>query len=274
MNSDMNSNMNSEKTQCYMVQLQIDSFLDNELESTQLQAFTGHLQACPACARELRFAQALHDRLLDLPQPDCAERVLRPVYQLCEQTAPAVPGVPGVKHSKDNGTTNGIGNAPFWSGLMAWLQAAPAGLRLAAPLALSAAVVVMVAVPLLRPAFEPAAPSAIPTPPPRSVATVPGLNPVPNSARPMPVAWPLADNGAVYNDYTDEEIRQALRDLNTAINTLNQVVSERTDTLSGSRYLLPPLQGTFDASLRRISDDSGNGPGNRRRRPLQENGPI
>ncbi len=77
----MNSNSDS---QCYFVQLQIDSYLDGELGSTQKDSFMAHVQACQDCARELHFAQTLHDAVLELPLLDCEESALEPIHRLTE----------------------------------------------------------------------------------------------------------------------------------------------------------------------------------------------
>ena len=261
----------SNESQCYPIRLQIDGFLDDELKPLQREAFISHIQGCAACSRELQFAQTLHDRLLDMPQPDCDERVLKPVYRLCENIS-------------ENPSAEDA--APLRLRFSAWLAAAPLSLRMAAPAALAVlvlAVGVTIGVTLLP--SNPLSPWSAPVPV-AGTATEPAFTPSPvstpvpvpapapnqpwaNDGRPMTFTQWLVSNGArPYNgQYTDEEIRQALQDLHTAIEYLNQAVSERTDTIVGSRYLMPPLQDTFNASLRRISDDEAN-------RPLQDDGPI
>ena len=70
--------MSAETTQsrCYAVQLQIDTFLDGDLADSPAQGFIEHVGSCAACARELRFAQHLHDRVLDMPMLDLSDAVV------------------------------------------------------------------------------------------------------------------------------------------------------------------------------------------------------
>ncbi|MGI9250664.1 MAG: zf-HC2 domain-containing protein [Pseudohongiellaceae bacterium] len=122
----------SNESQCHFIQLQIDDFLDGELKSAQREAFTGHVQGCAVCTGALRFARTMHDALLDMPELDCEERALKPVYQLCE-AAPEPERAP---------TTSA------WQDLMAWLAAAPLSLRVATPLMLAAVLAVVVLFPI------------------------------------------------------------------------------------------------------------------------------
>jgi len=75
----MAKNSNS---QCYFVQLQIDSFLDGDLGPQQRDEFQTHVHQCSACAQEFKYAQTLHDFILDMPQVDCDDRVLEPIHRL------------------------------------------------------------------------------------------------------------------------------------------------------------------------------------------------
>jgi hypothetical protein len=70
--------MSAETTQsrCYAVQLQIDTFLDGDLTGAPAQGFIEHVGSCAACARELRFAQHLHERVLDMPMLDLNDAVV------------------------------------------------------------------------------------------------------------------------------------------------------------------------------------------------------
>lgn len=61
------------QSRCYAVELQIDTFLDGELTGEPAQGFIEHVGSCAACARELRFAQYLHERVLDMPMLDCSD---------------------------------------------------------------------------------------------------------------------------------------------------------------------------------------------------------
>ncbi len=76
---------NSE-SQCYFIQLQIDSYLDADLSETQRTVFMSHVQGCAACAKEFHFAQAVQDAVLEFPQVDCEDSVLEPVYRLTKNT--------------------------------------------------------------------------------------------------------------------------------------------------------------------------------------------
>ena len=102
----------SNNSQCYFVQLQVDSFLDGELPDSQQQVFLGHVQSCSGCAAELQFARNLHDAVLDLPLLDCPDSVLEPAYRISSQAD----------------------SAESWiSVLWNWLAASPLAFRLAAP---------------------------------------------------------------------------------------------------------------------------------------------
>ena len=109
----------SSNSQCYFIQLQIDSFLDGELGSAQKQDFTTHVNTCAACAQELHFAQTLHDRVGDLPKVDCDDSVLEPVYRIT-RNAPA---------TSDGGIS-------LRGEFVQWLYATPTLLRVAVPTAM------------------------------------------------------------------------------------------------------------------------------------------
>ena len=64
------------QSRCYAIQLQIDSFLDGDLVGVPAQSFLDHIGSCADCAKELRFAQHLHERVLDLPMLDCDDAVI------------------------------------------------------------------------------------------------------------------------------------------------------------------------------------------------------
>ncbi len=103
----------SNNSQCYFVQLQVDSFLDGELPDSQQQVFLGHVQACSGCAAELQFARNLHDAVLDLPLLDCSDSALEPAYRISSQ--------------------GGSAEESWVSALWNWLAASPLAFRLAAP---------------------------------------------------------------------------------------------------------------------------------------------
>lgn len=119
----------SPDSQCYFVQLQIDSFLDGELVVAQLEVFMGHVHSCAACAKELHFARNLHDAVMDLPMMDCSDLALEPAHRISQherQPEPLPMRSPG----------------SFWQPVNDWLSAMPLSLRFAVP-ALAFAVVVM-----------------------------------------------------------------------------------------------------------------------------------
>jgi hypothetical protein len=190
-------------SQCYFVQLQVDSFLDGELPNPQQQVFLGHVQSCAPCAAELHFARSLHDAVLDLPLLDFPDTVLEPAYRIASASAPS---------------------EPWWSAVWGWLQAAPLSFRFAAP---GFAAVLLVVV--LNIDFNPDAP-----------------------------APQIAVEEA--QQYSLEEIQQALKDLNLAIDYLNEV-SQRTEVMIGERFLLTPLQESINASFDRARSSNSNSAG-------------
>ncbi|NKB32308.1 MAG: hypothetical protein GKR91_04350 [Pseudomonadales bacterium] len=110
---------NSE-SQCYFVQLQIDSFIDGELSQAQQEVFTSHVHGCEDCGRELHYAQTVHDTVLDLPAIDCDENVLEPIDRLV-----------------NNGHTvqSPRVSSSLWTQLQDWIVGAPIFVRYALPVA-------------------------------------------------------------------------------------------------------------------------------------------
>lgn len=108
---------NSE-SQCYFIQLQIDSFVDGELSSAQREVFMSHVHTCEDCGRELQYAQTVHDAILDLPVINCDENVLEPIHRLVnnghESAAPAR-------------------SSSLWTALGDWLGSASMFVRYAMP---------------------------------------------------------------------------------------------------------------------------------------------
>jgi hypothetical protein len=196
----------AKESQCYFVQLQIDSFLDADLTSQQQDVFMAHIHDCSACAAELQFARQLHDSVLDLPLLECPETVLEPVHRLGNSQQPA----------------------NRWSALWTALEQLPMVVRYGLPAA--AAVVLTL---LLAPQFSegPAGSAELASQPPQE-------------------------------SYSQEDVVMALRDLNTAINYLNEV-SERTETMVGNRFVITPLRESLNASFERIQEEDealNNGP--------------
>lgn len=190
----------NQDSQCYFVQLQIDSYLDGELGDSQQDIFMAHIHACQDCASELNFARRVHDTLLDLPVLECPDTALEPIDRLGGDQRPAV---------------------SWWSGLSDWLQDLPVAVRYALPAA-AAVVLTLLLVP-------------------QSEQGQGGDN--------------LVANQDPEQEYTQEDVVAALRDLNTAINYLNEV-SQRTETMVGGRFVLLPLQESLNASFDRVQNDT------------------
>ncbi len=70
------------ESKCYFIQLQIDGYLDGDLSEAQQGGFMSHVQDCAACATEFRYAQTMHDAVMELPQIECEDFVLEPVHSL------------------------------------------------------------------------------------------------------------------------------------------------------------------------------------------------
>lgn len=80
----------SDHSPCYAMQLQVDSFLDGELRSESEHAFLAHVAGCAECAHELRFAQHLHEAVLDLPSVDCADTLVDSIYSATKPASNSV----------------------------------------------------------------------------------------------------------------------------------------------------------------------------------------
>ena len=111
--------MNSDnESQCYFVQLQMDSYLDGDLTATQQETFISHVQQCGECASEFRYAKTIQDGLVDLPLVDCPDSILDTVMtkaQAQQQVA------------REGSTASGL--AEFWH----WLLNAPMLVRYGVP---------------------------------------------------------------------------------------------------------------------------------------------
>ena len=204
---------NSE-SQCYFVQLQIDGYLDGDLNEAQQGVFMSHVQGCAGCANEFRYAQTIQDAIIELPQIECSDTVLEPMQRLAsaEKKAP-------VPRQGDS----------FGSLLSSLFNSIPLYFRYG----IAATVAVL------------------------AVALSLGVS--------TPVQSPqqlVASESA--EQYTAEDISQALLELNVAIDYLNQL-SQRTEVMIGDRFLVSPLQDSINASFQKA--------GIRDNDPLQ-NGPI
>ncbi len=204
---------NTSESQCYFVQLQIDSYLDGDLASAQQQEFMSHLKQCEACTREFRFAQTLLDTVMDFQQLDCDEQVMEPIYRLA---------------NGGHQTTQGIVGSS-WAAMVRWFNSGPLFLRYSVPIAAVAvlATVLLLSISVLTPAGDGPA-----------IAQQAGVAP--------------AQELAQLQQYDAAEIRQAVEDLNLAIEYLNQI-GRRTDALISDRFLIRPLQDTLNASFERAA---------------------
>lgn len=106
----------SNETQCYLVQLQIDNYLDGELSASQQESFISHVQTCADCAAEFRYAQTIHDGLVDLPLMDCSDDLVESILTTVQQQAP-----------QPNDSSSGF------SDFLGWLASAPLFLRYGVP---------------------------------------------------------------------------------------------------------------------------------------------
>ena len=126
--------VSNKESKCYFVQLQFDSYLDGELSDAQGDEFHAHLHKCQTCAQELKYARALHDFVLDMPQVDCDDLVLESIYRLGS-------GKPRVN----------VDRTTFWNGLYDWLMAMPLVVRYAVPVVLLVVLLLPVATRLTSP---------------------------------------------------------------------------------------------------------------------------
>jgi len=110
-------------SQCYFVQLQIDSFLDGDLSSAQQEVFMEHVGGCLECGSELQFARLVHDSVLDLPLLDCPDTALEPVDRL---------GGGEIRNRPD-----------WWGQLSGWFGQMPLTVRYALPAVLAVAVTLL-----------------------------------------------------------------------------------------------------------------------------------
>ena len=208
------------ESQCYFVQLQFDSFLDGELTGNQQESFLQHVNSCAECAHEFRYAQTIQDELVDLPLLDCSEEALAPLHDLAQGAAPK---------NTDSASTS----VSWLSDLAQWLGAAPMGLRFAFPVLLLAAIGLITLPQLLQPEQGTGGAPAIAANQPTASMTSPATTAV---------------------QYSPEDVAQALRDLTTALEYLNQA-GQRTESMVGGRFLINPLQNRLNASFDRVRDN-------------------
>ena len=220
----------SEQTQCYAMQLQIDTFLDGELEGEQQLAFVGHVAECGGCAHELRYAQHLYESVLDLPKADCSDALIDNLVAISSQKRvqqhEAHEG-----HGEKTGALTESSRQPSRVGFFTQLDQffrdrLPLTIGFAALSTLVIAVVIVMA------------PRVDNAPQPLVAEVTPDLSG--ENAAMSPAAFDAA------------EVRMALEELNTAIDYLNRV-SRKTETMIGERFVVLPLQQNVNSSLRRAS---------------------
>ncbi len=207
----MQSNSDS---QCYFVQLQIDGYLDGDLNEAQQGVFVSHVQDCAACASELRYAQTIQDAVMELPQIECGDTILEPMRRLTGAEKQA--SEPSQRDS-------------FGAQLAGLLNTVPVYFRYVLWGAAVAVIAMVVSFSVLTPVEGPES---------------------------------LLASGSA-EQYTAEDISQALEELNVAIDYLNQL-SQRTEVMIGDRFLVSPLQDSINASFQkagmRVSDPLPGGP--------------
>ncbi|MBL6753182.1 MAG: zf-HC2 domain-containing protein [Pseudomonadales bacterium] len=217
-------NKSSEQTQCYAMQLQIDTFLDGELEGDQQAAFVGHVAECSGCAHELRYAQNLYESVLDLPEFDCSDVLIDNLLAISTQRA-----TQRVEDSEDASAETT--RLPLRAGLFAQLdQFFRERLPLTIGFAAVSTLVIAVAI-VMAPRGDNL---------PQSVVADVSSNSIAEMSPVTPVAFDA------------EQVRMALEELNTAIDYLNRA-SQQTETMIGERFVVLPLQQSVNNSLRRAS---------------------
>ena len=223
----------SEQTQCYAMQLQIDTFLDGDLVGEQQLAFVGHVAECRGCAHELRYAQHLYESVLDLPKADCSDALVDNLVAISSQKRVQQHGA-HEGHEEHRGKTGALAETsrqPSRVGFFAQLDQffrdwLPLTIGFAAFSTLVIAVVIVMA------------PRVDNAPQPLVAEVTPDLSA--ENAAMIPAAFDAA------------EVRMALEELNTAIDYLNRV-SRQTETMIGERFVVLPLQQSVNSSLRRAS---------------------
>ena len=223
----------SEQTQCYAMQLQIDTFLDGDLVGEQQLAFVGHVAECGGCAHELRYAQHLYESVLDLPKADCSDALVENLVEISSQKrVQQREGHEG--HEKHRGKTGALAETsrqPSRVGFFAQLDQFFSD-RLPLTIGFAALSTLVIAVVIVM------APRVDNAPQPLVAEVTPDLSA--ENAAMIPAAFDAA------------EARMALEELNTAIDYLNRV-SRQTEMMIGERFVVLPLQQSVNSSLRRAS---------------------
>ena len=230
----------SEQTQCYAMQLQIDTFLDGELEGEQQLAFVGHVAECGDCAHELRYAQHLYESVLDLPKADFSDALVDNLVAISSQKRVHQ----HEQHERHEGRHEGHEEHRGKTGALAETFRQPSRVgffaqldqffrdRLPLTIGFAALSTLVIAVVIVM------APRVDNAPQPLVAEVTPDLSA--ENAAMIPAAFDAA------------EVRMALEELNTAIDYLNRV-SRQTETMIGERFVVLPLQQSVNSSLRRAS---------------------
>ena len=223
----------SEQTQCYAMQLQIDTFLDGDLVGEQQLAFVGHVAECGGCAHELRYAQHLYESVLDLPKADFSDALVDNLVAISSQKR-VHQHERHEGHEEHRGKTGALAETfrqPSRVGFFAQLDQFFSD-RLPLTIGFAALSTLVIAVVIVM------APRVDNAPQPLVAEVTPDLSA--ENAAMIPAAFDAA------------EVRMALEELNTAIDYLNRV-SRQTETMIGERFVVLPLKQRVNSSLRRAS---------------------
>lgn len=164
-------------SQCQLIGLQIDSFLDGELEALQISAFEAHMEGCAECARQLNYASLVNNAVNTLPEWDCPDHVIDSVQSHIEQLGSPLEGPSGDQlHSGLSPARN------LYLALQLYLSSWPAYARYGFPVVLAFAIGFAV-----------------------------NLSPLSSNPNPQMAASELTPT------YTPEEMYQAMQDLNLAM---------------------------------------------------------
>lgn len=67
------------ETTCTKIQDKIEAYLEGELDTDTLATVTAHVQSCPRCQNEVRFAEAISEALRELPRPEPPPKIFNEV---------------------------------------------------------------------------------------------------------------------------------------------------------------------------------------------------
>jgi len=130
---------NGEST-CYFIQLQVDAYIDGDLNETQQGVFMSHVHECADCASEYRYAQTVQDAVMELPEIECADLVLEPVHRLT---------------TSENAAKEGARSDSLISQITELLHSIPQLFRYGVPVSLVAVVAISISFNEMSPLEEP-----------------------------------------------------------------------------------------------------------------------